>query len=296
MRIELNNYVVNKMKTTCQNQINNSGYTTLKPQYFFTDKISVNIDTHIKFIHHLKYQCTSCEKPTKKLYSGFCYLCLIRKPEADLCIMSPNRCHFSKGTCRSEEFGKAFCFQPHYLYIAATDKFKVGLTRQNQIPTRWIDQGATLASVFLQTHSRHQAGVIEKFLTQRMADKSHWRNMLKAQNNHPSYEEFGAELALVKSWLAEHPSWIAKELEVETPQDINITKETTILPQNEVFEIVYPLLDNIPEKIQSVRLEKVLEIQGKIVGIKGQYIILDNGMVLNLRNHSGYIVDIEIDG
>jgi hypothetical protein len=47
-----------------------------------------------------------------------------------------------------------------------------------------------------------------------------------------------------------------------------------------------------PEKVKSVGFDKVPTIQGKLMGIKGQYLIFDGGLVLNIRKHTGYYVEI----
>lgn len=289
---QINNHVVNKMQTTFMITEVDNQFKKVEPLYFLSNAFPLKKSSYIKIKHDFKYQCTSCNKPTKKIYSGFCYVCLIKNPEADTCIMSPNRCHYLKGTCRSPAFGEMFCYQPHYLYLAFTDKYKIGLTRHNQIPTRWIDQGATLASPFLKTHSRHQAGIIEKFLTQKWSDKSQWQNMLKMGNARPSLEEFQTQLGLVKSWLLNHETWQSNELHVDTPAQLTLEKEIHFLP-TEIFEIVYPWIEDTPLTIQSLKLEKSPQIESRILGIKGQYIMLDNSGVINLRNHSGFIADIE---
>jgi hypothetical protein len=44
--------------------------------------------------------------------------------------------------------------------------------------------------------------------------------------------------------------------------------------------------------VKSVNLEKESTVEGVLAGIKGQYLIFESGIVLNIRNHSGYLVDI----
>ena len=46
---------------------------------------------------------------------------------------------------RDLEVEKQIQLQPHTVYLAYTGDVKVGVTRNTQIPTRWIDQGATFA-------------------------------------------------------------------------------------------------------------------------------------------------------
>src|SRR5690606_35373732 len=84
-----------------------------------------------------KFACTACRREVKKLFDSYCYPCFKNKAEADLCIVSPHRCHYLAGTCREPQWAETFCYQPHVVYLSFTDKFKVGITRINQIPTRW---------------------------------------------------------------------------------------------------------------------------------------------------------------
>jgi len=41
-----------------------------------------------------------------------------------------------------------------YIYLANSSGIKVGITRQTQIPTRWIDQGAVQALPIFKVQSR----------------------------------------------------------------------------------------------------------------------------------------------
>ena len=43
-----------------------------------------------------------------------------------------------------------------------------------------------------------------------------------------------------------------------------------------------------------INLDKNPSIQGKLTGIKGQYLILDNQNVFNVRKYTGYFVTINI--
>lgn len=292
--VQTNNYVLQKMQVQPDFQKSDNVLTIVKPSYFLSNNMKIKEAAYLKITHKFQYQCTGCEKSVKKLYSGFCYPCLNGKPEADLCMVSPNRCHYAQGTCRSVEFAKSVCYQPHYLYLSFTDKYKIGLTRYSQIPTRWIDQGATLASPLLKTYSRHQAGVLEKLLSQHLSDKSHWQKMIKIQNTHPSLEEFISKWTAVKEWLLAHEVWRAEEWLIRPPDNMTIQNETNILQNPEVYQIIYPISDNIPDKFQSLKLETTNYIEGLVTGIKGQYVIFDHGRVLNVRNHSGFVIDIEM--
>jgi hypothetical protein len=126
--------------------------------------------------------CSNCGRKTKKSYSqGFCYPCMIKLACCDLCIMSPERCHYDAGTCREPEWGEQFCMTDHIVYLANSSGVKVGITRLNQIPTRWIDQGAIQALPILRVKTRQQSGLVEDVIRQHVADKTNWRTMLKGE-------------------------------------------------------------------------------------------------------------------
>ena len=65
------------------------------------------------------------------------------------------------------------------MYLANSSGLKVGVTRASQIPTRWIDQGASQAIVVFEVSERRIAGLLEATLRQVVADRTDWRRMLK---------------------------------------------------------------------------------------------------------------------
>ena len=56
----------------------------------------------------------------------------------------------------------------------------------------------------------------------------------------------------------------------------------------------YPV-DVWPEKIKTHNLDKIPEVEGVLEGIKGQYLILDTG-VINIRKFTGYEVRFRVMG
>lgn len=233
-------------------------------------------------IIQLSYQgeihCVACGRKTKKSFAqGHCYPCFRRLASCDMCIMKPETCHYAAGSCRQPEWGEANCFVPHYVYLANSSGIKVGITRGTQIPTRWIDQGATQALAVFQVASRLQSGLLEVVLKQHVSDRTDWRKMLKAD----------APPLDLKS--------IRDELLDKCSDEISIIKkqqgEAAIqLVDENVIEISYPIL-TYPEKIKSLNFDKQPEIEGVLNGIKGQYLILDGG-VLNIRKFSGYNIEV----
>jgi hypothetical protein len=219
-----------------------------------------------------KIFCVHCQKVTKKSYSqGHCFPCSIKLAECDMCILKPENCHYFQGTCRDPSWGEEHCLQPHIIYLANSSGLKVGITRKTQIPYRWIDQGATSAIPLLEVKDRLTSGKIEVLFKKYINDKTDWRKMLKGANGEVSLvQEKQRLLGLLKS-----------ELEVFQP----------IYLEDEVYHFEYPV-NVYPEKINSLTLDKKPLIESRLMGIKGQYLIFEEG-VMNVRNHSGYEVEIE---
>ena len=90
-----------------------------------------------------KINCLHCGRKTNKSFNqGYCYPCFTRLAQCDSCIVSPEKCHYAAGTCREPEWGEANCMIDHVVYLANTSGLKIGITRNTQVPTRWMDQGA----------------------------------------------------------------------------------------------------------------------------------------------------------
>ncbi len=55
----------------------------------------------------------------------------------------------------------------------------------------------------------------------------------------------------------------------------------------------YPVLE-YPKKVNSLSLDKTPQFKGKLIGIKGQYLLFDDGTVFNIRSSEGYVVRLEV--
>jgi len=234
----------------------------------------------IKLTYEGEINCLSCGKRTKKSYSqGFCYPCMTKLAQCDLCIMKPETCHYHLGTCREPQWGEDFCFQDHFVYLANSSGLKVGITRHTQVPTRWIDQGATQALPIFKVRTRLQSGQVEMALKQHVSDKTDWRKMLKGQaESKDLYEERDRLIQAAQSELSEI-------------QMTNKEGDIELLKDAEQVEIKYPVLE-YPQKVTSFNFDKIPEVKGRLMGIKGQYLILDNG-VLNIRKFTSYKVQFD---
>jgi len=234
------------------------------------------IGQQVRLEHLGQINCSNCGRKTKKSYSqGYCFPCMQKLPQCDLCIMSPERCHFDAGTCRDEAWGQAFCMQPHIVYLANSSGLKVGITRVNQMPTRWLDQGAAQAMPIMQVATRKLSGDVETVLKQYVADKTNWRKLLKGDAEHVDLAHAADALlnqaeadleALLGNLNHTHYQWL------DTP----------------AISMRYPVLE-YPNKIVSHNLDKEPVLEGRLMGIKGQYLIFDTA-VINIRKYSSYLV------
>lgn len=225
-------------------------------------------------------QCTSCGAKTPKSYAqGHCFKCFKTKASCDLCIMKPETCHYHLGTCREEDFAQRICFQPHIVYLANSSALKIGITRISQMPTRWLDQGASQALPIMQVGSRRLSGHIETMFKSKVADKTNWRALLKADAE-------PLNLIQIRNQLLEEFAPHIQQIRKQFSQNLDLTESVHILENERVKEFLFPV-NTYPTKIKSHNLDKTPLIQGVLQGIKGQYLILDTG-VINMRKYTGY--------
>lgn len=224
--------------------------------------------------------CKACGRKANKSYSqGHCYPCSQRLASCDLCIMKPETCHYDLGTCREPGWGQSHCMQPHYVYLANTSGLKVGITRHTQIPTRWIDQGATEALPIFKVATRYQSGLIEEACKAHVADRTDWRKMLKGAGK-------SLELYTLRDELLQKCNDHFNALKVRFGE-----RNLQALPDAEVTHLHYPV-EVYPQKVTSLSLDKTPLIEGTLLGVKGQYLIFDIG-VLNIRKFTGYEVEVQ---
>jgi hypothetical protein len=216
--------------------------------------------------------CVECGRKIKKTYNdGYCFPCARDLPENAMCSVRPETCAHEFGNEQDREFFRTYCNVDHYVYLSLTSGVKVGVTRHYNVPSRWIDQGAVQALVIARTPQRVLAGKIEVALAKNMPDKTNWRKMLKGDIADVDLLEMREK---VFQWI---------------PDDLRMY----FLKDEKAQTFAYPIID-CPEKITSRDLEKEVEINDNLRGIKGQYLIFRNG-VLNMRKYSGFHVEFTID-
>lgn len=249
-------------------------------QYAFRlDEVEVPVNPMIGQTVRLEYlgaiHCSHCGKRTKTSFSqGYCYPCMTRLAQCDVCIMSPERCHYDAGTCREPSWGEQFCMTDHVVYLANSSGIKVGITRASQLPTRWLDQGASQALPILRVATRQQSGLVEDLLRSQVADRTNWRALLKGDAE-------PVDLASVRDQLFDSCGDGIRGL-----QERFGLQAIQPLHDGEPLEIRYPV-EAYPSKIVSFNLDKNPVAEGTLLGIKGQYLIFDTG-VINIRKYTAY--------
>ena len=219
------------------------------------------------------YQCLNCGKKKKIFRQGFCYDCFMSSASAGDWIMKPelSTAHLDIED-RDLDYEKSVQLQPHIVYLALSSEVKVGVTRKTQIPTRWIDQGAVQAIPVVEVPNRYLAGITEVALKDHYADKTNWQKMLKGEI---------PQVDLIKERAS---------LKYLIPKEV---QEYYDVEKNDLYDLQFPIAQ-YPKKVTSLNLDKSPNYSGKLAGIKGQYLIFEDGTVFNIRTFEGYVVKIDL--
>ena len=231
------------------------------------------IGKHIKLHFNGEIYCLDCGQRTKKSFNqGFCYTCFQNSPMSSECIIKPELCRAHLGEGRDMEWELEHHLKDHYVYLAVSSGVKVGITRDTQVPTRWIDQGASYAVPIARTPNRYLCGMIEVSLKQHLSDRTAWQRMLKNEIAHVDLTEKREEVFKL----------IPKEY------------HKYLLKKEDILNIQYPV-NEYPTKVKSLSFDKTQSIQGRLMGIKGQYLLFEDGQVLNMRKHQAYVLEFSAD-
>lgn len=257
--------IIHKMRTVLSDTVEYS---------FIFDSTTIQLNAAIGNTISMQFTgniyCTSCQKKTYKTFqNGLCFNCFQTAPEASDCILRPELCKAHLGEGRDIEWELKNHNQPHLVYLAASSAVKVGVTRDTQVPIRWIDQGASSAIRLAETPNRYEAGRLEVALKGIYTDKTNWQRMLK--------NEIDESIDLITE------KWAVQE---QLPYDL----QDYFSENDDIIEINYPVLE-YPKKVTSLSFDKTPIIEKTLVGIKGQYFIFSDGSVINIRKHEGYEVE-----
>jgi hypothetical protein len=227
------------------------------------------IGHQIEMEYQGKIHCIRCGRETRKSFAqGYCYPCFTTAPETEECVLRPELCRAHEGIARDMEYATTHCLIEHVVYLSLTSGLKVGVTRNTQVPTRWIDQGATAATELARTPNRYLAGLIEVALKAHINDKTNWRKMLS--------NEVEEAVDLVTEKINLIPL-------------IHEEQQRYVIREDRSIRISYPVR-RFPEKVRSANFDKDPVVSGNLSGIKGQYLIFQDNTVINMRKFGGYLI------
>ncbi|MBA0882895.1 DUF2797 domain-containing protein [Flavobacterium undicola] len=259
--------VLTKMETEYGNPI--QYYLVFESSFLNVNQL---LDKNIA-INFVGFQCLNCRKKKKIFRQGFCYDCFYSSAAVGDWIMKPELSTAHLGIAdRDLAYEEKVQLQPHIVYLALSSEIKVGVTRKTQVPTRWIDQGANEAIAIVEVPNRYLAGITEVALKNHYADKTNWRKMLTND--------------------IEAVDLVAERLKLQDliPAEV---QEYFYSDKNDLYQMEYPVLQ-YPAKVKSLSLDKTPHFEGKLTGIKGQYLLFEDGTVFNIRGSEGYVVSIEV--
>ena len=257
--------VLTKMETEYGNPI--QYYLVFESSFLNVNQL---LDKNIA-INFVGFQCLNCRKKKKIFRQGFCYDCFYSSAAVGDWIMRPELSTAHLGIAdRDLAYEEKVQLQPHIVYLALSSEIKVGVTRKTQVPTRWIDQGANEAIAIVEVPNRYLAGITEVALKNHYADKTNWRKMLTND--------------------VEAVDLVAERLKLQDliPAEV---QEYFYSNKNDLYQMEYPVLQ-YPSKVKSLSLDKTPNFEGKLTGIKGQYLLFEDGTVFNIRGSEGYVVSI----
>ncbi|MDG1253555.1 MAG: DUF2797 domain-containing protein [Schleiferiaceae bacterium] len=220
------------------------------------------------------WNCMACGEIFSSLFRmGCCKRCFFESPMAGDSILRPelSTAHLGQAD-RDLDYEARFQLQAHIVYLADSGGIKVGVTREAQRHTRWMDQGASRVRIIARTENRYEAGVIEVALKAGYSDKTSWRHMLGGMMTGINLKE-----EALRAFVLFPPEM-----------------KGFFVPDGEEIQLLYPA-QGMP-KVTSIKLADGNGFEGRLVGIRGQYLLLEGGRVFNVRAHEGAQVRWKLEG
>lgn len=227
--------------------------------------------------------CVACGRANlrKTFGPGYCFPCFRARPETDLCIVRPERCHFAQGTCRDAAWGQRHCMQSHSIYLSFTSQVKVGLSRSHRLHQRWLDQGALGGVELARVSTRLDAGRVEVYMKQFFKDITQPRKMLMCVGSDENYDDVARILA---------------EARLKAQDYLQQGGYGSQVVDGAVKSLRYPMAepDQPSQDMKLVSLASQPSLEGILSGIKGQYLLLDGGYGFSIRKHLGHYISLRI--
>ena len=132
----------------------------------------------------------------------------------------------------------------------------------------------------MKVSARTLPGIVEAIIAEHVSDKTNWRKMLKNDVE-------TLDLKAIRDQLLEACDEPLQALKEEHGDDAMQWLD------EEPIDIHYPV-KVYPTKVSSFNFDKNPLVEGTLMGIKGQYLLLDTG-VINIRKFAAYEVELSYD-
>ena len=96
---------------------------------------------------------------------------------------------------------------------------------------------------------------------------------------------------MLKNDVLTEVDWQAIDTDVR--QYLSAEHRAYLVNEPEHTVLNYPV-EAYPEKVKSIGFDKNPIVTGRLQGIKGQYLLLDENRVINIRKHNGYVYTFEL--
>ena len=233
--------------------------------FFLNRRISVKFEG---------FQCVQCKRSAPSFRQGLCKPCFFETPSAGDWVIRPelSQAHLDIED-RDLTYEKKVQLQPHIVYFSVSSGLKVGVTQKTQLTTRLIDQGAQQAIPIIEVPNRYLAGITEVSLKEYYNDRTKWRQMLTQT---PQPIDLIAERERALSHL---------------PDEVKDYASSALQEKTLLFD--YPINQSRIKRVQSLNMSKNINFNGKLTGIKAQYLVFNNRDVLNIRLNEGLVLNIK---
>lgn len=237
--------------------------------------LSELVGTEVRVTISEEQYCTQCGAKTE---SSPCSNC-IGEPPHTTCVMHPaTHCNYTG--CPYPDYKERSCSHTHIVYLAATNRIKVGISRESRARCRWAEQGASHAIPVARAPNRKAAGIIEKALGEEWPQR-HRHQWYQPMDN--AVERLIDDVLATRDLIPEklRPCYLWENADRETVHDAVIN----------VPSIEAPTLDDRLTSNQYA-LSAGETREGRVLGIRGGLLATD-AFVVNLKGHSSHPITIE---
>lgn len=237
--------------------------------------LSELVGTEVRVTISEDQYCTQCGELTD---NSPCLDCAGEPPHTT-CVMHPAT-HCAYKDCPYPDYKQRSCSHTHLVYLAATDRIKVGISRESRARCRWAEQGASHAIPIARAPNRKAAGIIEKAIGEEWPQR----------RRHEWYQPMENSVERLTDDALATASLIPKKLQPCYFWD-NSDRQDVCDAVVDVPSIEAPALDQRLTTNQ-YSLSTGESREGRVLGIRGGLLATDS-FVANLKSHSSHVLTIE---